>query len=106
MAEPTPAPVQMAPPAAADASTPTTAGAPTAELPLLQTSDPTAVALGYIEVANQVDGSKFQTYAAGQACNNCQLFGGYAGDEKGPCPLFAGKAVLAAGWCSGYVKKA
>jgi hypothetical protein len=28
-----------------------------------------------------------------------------AGAAAGPCPLFAGKQVSAAGWCGSYVKK-
>ncbi|USU18519.1 high-potential iron-sulfur protein [Paraburkholderia fungorum] len=69
-------------------------------------SDPTAQALGYKADASQVDHAKFTKYQAGQACVNCQLFQGKAGDTTGPCPIFAGKEVSAKGWCSAYVKKA
>ena len=64
------------------------------------------MALGYVSDATKADSAKFKTYAAGQACSNCALFGGKAGDASGPCPLFAGRAVNAKGWCSGYAKKA
>ena len=63
-----------------------------ANLPLLQESDPLAVSLGYVALASRADGTKYKNYTAGQACGNCALF--------------AGKQVLAAGWCSAYVKKA
>jgi len=33
------------------------------------------------------------------------LFQGKAGDKAGMCPLFAGKQVAAAAWCSAYAKK-
>lgn len=69
-------------------------------------NDPTAQALGYKADASQVDHVKFTKYQAGQACANCQLFQGKAGDKTGPCPIFAGKEVSAKGWCSAYVKKA
>jgi hypothetical protein len=63
------------------------------------------MALGYVADASKADTAKFKTYAAGQACGNCALFGGKAGDAAGPCPLFAGKQVSAKGWCSAYAKK-
>jgi hypothetical protein len=72
---------------------------------MVDPADPAAVALGYVAVAAQADKEKFKTYADGQACSNCTLFGGQAGDESGLCPLFAGKKVSAKGWCSAYVKK-
>jgi hypothetical protein len=33
-------------------------------------------------------------------------FAGKPGDAAGPCPLFPGKQVAAAGWCTTYQKKA
>jgi hypothetical protein len=68
-------------------------------------SDATALALGYVAVASRADTGRFKSYAPGQACSNCALFGGKAGDASGACPLFAGRLVAAPGWCSGYVKK-
>jgi hypothetical protein len=73
---------------------------------MVDPADGAATALGYVALASKADTSKFKTYAAGQACGNCALFGGKAGDAAGPCPLFAGKQVSAAGWCSAYAKKA
>lgn len=75
------------------------------DLPHLSPTDPTAQTLGYVEDATKADKAKFPTYAAGNACNNCNFFqGGTA--AWGPCPLFPGKAVNAKGWCSAYAKKA
>jgi hypothetical protein len=68
--------------------------------------DPQAAALGYVADAAKADKAKFPRYAAGQACGNCQLFQGNAGDAGAPCPLFGGKQVAAKGWCSAYAKKA
>ncbi|MBC7435889.1 MAG: high-potential iron-sulfur protein [Bdellovibrionales bacterium] len=68
--------------------------------------DAQAAALGYVADAKRVDTKKFPKYAAGQACSNCALYQGKAGDKAGGCPLFAGKQVAAAGWCSAWAKKA
>lgn len=40
-----------------------------------------------------------------QNCANCALYQGDDGAEAGGCPLFAGKQVHAAGWCSAYAPK-
>lgn len=107
---PAPAPTPAAAPApAAPADTapasPATPPAAAATASLVEENDPTALALGYVAVASRADTSRFKSYAAGQACSNCALFGGKAGDASGACPLFAGRLVAAPGWCSGYVKK-
>lgn len=111
----TPAPAPMparAPDVPAPAAAPTPSSASTspaavssAGLPLLQESDPAAVGLGYVSVSSRADGSKYKNHSAAQACGNCALFAGQAGEAQGPCPLFAGKQVAAAGWCSAYAKK-
>lgn len=118
---PAPAPMSpaMSPPATPASPSPaptTTSEAPapsggpaamnSASLPLLQPSEPTAVALGYVAQASQADAAKYKNYAPGQACSNCSLYGAQGGAPQGPCPIFAGKQVLATAWCSAYVKKA
>jgi hypothetical protein len=65
------------------------------ESPALDSSDPTAKALGYVTKSTKPDN-----------CGNCSLFQGKAGDATGPCTIFPGKTVASAGWCSGWVKKA
>jgi len=77
-----------------------------AALPLLDSKDPQAQALGYVPDATKADKAKYPKYAAGEACGTCALYQGQAGAASGPCPLYAGKAVLAKGWCSAWAKKA
>ncbi len=108
-ATPPPAPMPAAEPpsiAAAPAEPAATQVATGGAMPMVEETDPTAVSLGYVADASRADKSKFKTYAAGSACNNCALFGGKPGDVNGPCPLFAGRQVSAKGWCSAYAKKA
>jgi hypothetical protein len=77
-----------------------------AAAPLVQESDPQAVALGYKSDATKADKVKYPKYAAGQQCANCALYQGKATDAAGGCPLFAGKQVAAKAWCSAWAKKA
>jgi High potential iron-sulfur protein len=71
------------------------------DLPHLSTADdPTAKMLNYTEDASNA-ASPHQT---GQNCANCSFFQG-VGTGYGPCRLYAGKAVNAKGWCSGYAAK-
>jgi len=65
-----------------------------------------ATALGYVDNAANADKVKYKTFVAGSNCANCGLFQGKATDMEGGCPLFPGKHVAAAGWCSAWVKKA
>ena len=66
------------------------------ESPALDSSDPTAKALGYVPKSAKPDAN----------CANCSLFQAKAGDAMGPCTIFPGKSVASTGWCSGWVKKA
>jgi High potential iron-sulfur protein len=66
------------------------------ESPALDSSDPTAKALGYVTKSAKSDAN----------CANCSLFQAKPGDVMGPCTIFPGKSVTSAGWCSGWVKKA
>ena len=102
---PDPSPMTAPQPPAPVAETPAPAEV-ASNLPLLDESAPAAVALGYVAVASNANASKYPTFAAGQACSNCALYAGKATDVQAPCPLFAGNQVLAAGWCSAWVKKA
>jgi len=88
-------------PAAATPSPPAAAAGP---LTMVDEKDPAAQSLGYVSDAKRSDAARFKNYASGQACNNCQLYGGGTA-ASGPCPLFAGRAVASSGWCSAYVKK-
>jgi len=68
-----------------------------ADLPLLSVSAPEAKAVSYVEDAKQAKGA-----TAGSTCANCGLYQGPNGSVQGPCQLFPGKAVKAAGWCSSW----
>ena len=75
------------------------------DLPHVDEAGPQAQALGYVHDAAKVDKAKFAAFVAGTDCAACQLYqGGTA--EWGACPLFAGAAVSAKGWCSAFAKKA
>ena len=61
---------------------------------MLTADDPTAKALSYTD----------KSTTEGQTCANCNLYkGGTA--AAGPCPIFPGKDVAAAGWCKSWVAK-
>jgi hypothetical protein len=76
-----------------------------ADVPDVDPAGPQAVALGYVTDASATDTAKFARYEAGQTCANCQLYQGAADARSGPCLLFAGQAVAAAGWCNSWVQK-
>ena len=42
---------------------------------------------------------------AAMICANCGLYNGAKGDEWGPCAIFPGRQVAAAGWRSAWVKQ-
>lgn len=90
-------------------SAPAAAPAPsqtTINLPMVEKGDAQAVVFGYVDDATQADKVKFKNYVSGNACSNCTLYQGKAGDVAGGCPLFAGKNVAAKGWCTSWAKKA
>lgn len=39
---------------------------------------------------------------AGNRCANCALYQGTSTSAQGPCQIFPGKEVKAAGWCSSW----
>lgn len=67
---------------------------PGARAEMVSADDPTAKALHYTD----------QSAEAGKSCGNCALYQGGSA-AAGPCPIFPGKEVAAAGWCSSYVAK-
>ena len=73
---------------------------------MLDEKDPQAASLGYVADAKRVDTKKYPKFAAEQHCGNCALYQGKATDKAAPCPLFGGKQVAGAGWCSAWAKKA
>ena len=79
-----------------------------ADLPILEVTDPSAKALGYVTDAKNVDRKSplAARFVDGQHCANCQLIQGKDGEVHRPCAIFPGKQVAAAGWCSAWAKKA
>jgi len=63
--------------------------------------EPTAVALGYVERASQVDRKKYPQFVPGSSCENCMQLQGKPGSDYRPCSLFAGRLVSVSGWCTG-----
>jgi hypothetical protein len=66
-----------------------------ADAPNVDPNDPMAKALGYVTVSAK----------PGFACNNCMQYHGNAGSLVGPCTIFPGKQVAAAGWCASWGKR-
>ena len=75
---------------------------------LVSPTDPTALALGYVEDATTVDVAKWPKKAGpggeNQKCTTCSLYTD-KGDGVGGCAIFPGKLVKGAGWCSGWTAK-
>src|SRR5580704_18993786 len=65
--------------------------------PRLGPAEPAAKAVKYVEDAKHAQGA-----AAGSRCANCALYEGVCGSTQGPCQLFPGADVMAAGWCSSW----
>jgi hypothetical protein len=68
-----------------------------ADAPLLSPDAPEAKAVKYVE-----DASKAQGALKGSTCANCAVYQGHSGAVAGPCQIFPGKQVKAAGWCSSW----
>src|SRR5665213_389568 len=68
-----------------------------ADGPLVNPNDAAAKAVHYVEDANRAKGA-----GAGSKCANCALYIGSASSTQGPCQIFPGKQVKAAGWCSSW----
>jgi High potential iron-sulfur protein len=66
-----------------------------APAPLLPVSAPEAKAVKYVEDARTAKDAQ-----PGNNCANCGLYQGAEGSTQGPCQLFPGKDVKAAGWCN------
>ena len=73
---------------------------------LVQESDPSAIALGYVSNIRNIDTKKYPQFTMGQYCASCTLFQGTAKDATAPYLAFGGSAVSSRGWCSAWVKKA
>jgi hypothetical protein len=65
--------------------------------PLLNPEDKDAKAVKYVE-----DATKAQRATPDSTCANCAVYQGKANAPTGPCQIFPGKLVKAAGWCSSW----
>jgi hypothetical protein len=65
--------------------------------PLLAADAAEAKAVGYVE-----DAKSAKEAPGGHHCSDCALFQGASGAAQGPCQLFPGKQVTAAGWCRSW----
>jgi hypothetical protein len=68
-----------------------------ADGPLVNPDDAAAKAVNYVADARQA-----KSATTGSSCANCALYLGAAGSAQGPCQIFAGRQVKAAGWCSSW----
>ena len=68
-----------------------------ADAPLLNPEDKDAKAVKYVEDATKAKGA-----LPDSTCANCAVYQGKAGVATGPCQIFPGKLVKAAGWCSSW----
>ena len=76
-----------------------------ADLPMLDETDPVAVALGYVSVATKANTAKYPSYVTGEKCSTCRMFRGDDLATFAPCGLYSGKQVAAKGWCSAWTKR-
>jgi hypothetical protein len=65
--------------------------------PLVSPAEPAAKAVKYVDDAKHAQGA-----TAGSKCANCSLYQGAGGSAQGPCQIFPGKEVIAAGWCASW----
>ncbi|MBC7996290.1 MAG: high-potential iron-sulfur protein [Rhizobacter sp.] len=77
-----------------------------AAAPALAETDPQAAALGYKADGSKVDKAKYPQHVATQVCSGCNFYQGKPTEPTAPCQLFAGKKVVAKGWCTAWAKKA
>jgi anaerobic selenocysteine-containing dehydrogenase len=64
---------------------------------LVSAGSPEGKAVQYTE-----DAKTARTAQASSTCANCALYQGASGSTQGPCQIFPGKEVKAAGWCSAW----
>jgi hypothetical protein len=82
---------------AAAAFIPRSVATDAASVPPLAVDAPEAKAVKYVENA-----ALAKDRVPDSSCANCGLYQGAAGAAQGPCQLFPGKSVKAAGWCSSW----
>lgn len=68
-----------------------------ADAPFLSPDSKEAQAVKYVE-----DASKVKVTVPDSTCANCAVYQGHSGAPAGPCQIFPGKQVKAAGWCTSW----
>lgn len=68
------------------------------ERTLLQETEPSAKAIGYIANAAKVDVQANPGYKRGQSCTTCAFVELTSARQRG-CSLVPGRLVMAVGWC-------
>ncbi|MDY7539930.1 high-potential iron-sulfur protein [Undibacterium sp. RTI2.1] len=76
-----------------------------AQVVMVNETDPLPSSMGYKENSNKVDGTKYPKHATSQQCSNCTLYQGKTENITGGCALFSGKQVTSVGWCNAWSKK-
>jgi hypothetical protein len=67
-------------------------------------ADEQALALGYKQDTQKVDGKKFPKHDVQQHCANCSFWQGKPGDAWAGCAMFGRKHIAAGGWCMTWAK--
>lgn len=76
-----------------------------ADLTPLDSNDPMAKSLGFVNDTSKVDAAANPTHAPAQRCGTCAQFQGKAGDARGGCNIFVGHTVPQGGWCKVWAQK-
>ncbi|GAB3090952.1 high potential iron-sulfur protein [Aestuariicella hydrocarbonica] len=74
-----------------------------APLKPLDSSQPTAKALSYVDDIADADPAVYDQ-SSGARCDNCLHYRD-TGQSRGGCAIFPGFSVAPQGWCKGWVKK-
>lgn len=75
---------------------------PSAQVEVLSETNPQAISLGYKMNTASIDRLRWTQFVPGQSCGNCALYQATRGSTQGPCKIFGGQVVMAAGWCRLY----
>ena len=74
--------------------------------PRLDPNDPAAKTIGYAEDASKLDAKKEPLFKPNSRCSNCTFYQtAQAKGEYAPCTIFAGRQVVANGWCRAWSAK-
>lgn len=75
-------------------------------MPMLEGTEPDAVALEFVPDAARIDPVKQPAFVAGSRCAGCYFYQGRPTSDAAPCTVFAGWRVPASGWCREFKRRA